>query len=191
MGSQNETIYDIFICTSIYILYYSKVKYSGETIDVRVVHRSKWTGSTGTMDKVRKDNIYTIQENSMTKYGYHYDPLYGNPDYNPRILTLLFDVNSTSVKAAIGDLREEAGPSIMTHSAEWVGCSHAVLSEAHPVSKLYFETRQEDYTYSGSFGSGSETLELSLVKKTTTTKRTTTTTTTRNMSPIVNISVNF
>ena len=65
--------------------------------------------------------------------------------------------------AAIGDLKEEAGPSFNQHSATWVGCSHAVLSETHLNSKLYMETNDLHYTYAGQFGSGSETLELYLV----------------------------
>ena len=89
------------------------------------------------MDKVVKNDIYTIFENRKTQYGYEYNPVSGNPDYNPRILTLLFDGNSTSVMAAIGDLKEEAGPSFNQHSATWVGCSHAVLSETHPQNYIW------------------------------------------------------
>ena len=162
-------------------------KSSGATIDVRVVHRRKWSGTTGTMDKVVKNNIYTIFENSKAQYGYEYNPLPRNPDYNPRILTLLFDGNSTSVQAAIGHLDEEASKK---NSARWVGCSNAVLTETHPTSTLTFETNLRDYINQGIFGSGSETLELSLVQATTTTRRSTTTAN-RNMAPIVTSNVNF
>ena len=96
---------------------------SGATIDVRVVHRRRWTGSTGSTNKIVKDQVYTILENDERQLSFQYKPTpSSNPDYNPRILTLLFDSNSTSVKAAIGELREEGGPSYGTHSAEWDGC---------------------------------------------------------------------
>ena len=163
-------------------------KSSGATIEVRVAHRRKYSGNTGTMDKIVKKNIYTIFENSKAKYGYQYNPIVLNPDYNPRILTLLFDSNSTSVMAAIGDLKEEATSN--SHSATWVGCSSAVLSETYLSSTLYFETNHRQYTNQGIFGSGSETLELSLVQATTTTRRSTTTAN-RNMAPIVTSNVNF
>ena len=106
-----------------------------------------WSGTTGTMDKVVKNNIPTpflkIRRHNTAIYTILYLAILTTTT-TPE--SLLFAGNSTSVMAAIGDLKEEAGPSFNQHSATWVGCSHAVLSETHLNSKLYMETNDLHYT---------------------------------------------
>ena len=88
------------------------------------------------MDKIVKDEIHTVSQNDETVLNYYYTPIYNNPDYNPRHLTLLFD--GSRLMAAIGLLEEEDND--YGQSAEWVGCESDVLTETHMNTVLDFET---------------------------------------------------
>ena len=135
-------------------------KPSGEaSISVRIVHTREWSGSTGSIHDTIKDEVHTIEANVKTRLSYYYTPHYSNSDFNPRYLTLLFD--GDSLKAAIGVLSEEAGPSVLTHSATWAGCAADTLSETHSSTTLRFEENEMRY-YSGEFGSGFESLHLEI-----------------------------
>ena len=138
----------------------SATRSSEASINVWIVQTREWTGSTGSIRETVKDEIHTIPENVETRLTYIYEPHYSNTNFNPRYLTLLFD--GTSLMAGIGRLEEEAGPSVLTHTATWAGCEHTALpvfmkANSSTSATLTFETNSMSY-YGGQWGRGQETL---------------------------------
>ena len=144
----------------------SATRSSEASINVWIVQTREWTGSTGSIRETVKDEIHTIPENVETRLTYIYEPRpYNNPDYNPRYLTLLFD--GTSLMAAIGRLEEEAGPSVLTHTATWAGCEHTALpvfmkANSSTSATLTFEENSQIYPLSGVWGTGREQLFIQI-----------------------------
>ena len=104
------------------------------------------------------DEVHNIPENEETVLHYTYHPLCDS-NFNPRYLTLLYD--GTNLKAAIGHLREEAGPSVLTCNAGWAGCQDVVLN-GNLISQMFTFESNEMHYYSGQYGAGKETLFLQL-----------------------------
>merc|ERR1712227_716611 len=115
-------------------------------VSVRVLHTREWTGSTGSIEDVEKDDIYTPQH-SYSSW----------PNYNPRPLTLLYDSDSQKLKAAIGILDESSGS--YGDSVTWEGCDHALLQNA---AVLTFETNSMLYPMSNVWGTGREQLHIQI-----------------------------
>merc|ERR1712227_67994 len=129
-------------------------------VSVRVLHTREWTGSTGSIEDVEKDDIYTLQPNFRTVFTYFYTPQHSYsswPNYNPRHLTLLYDSDSQKLKAAIGILDESSGS--YGDSVTWEGCDHALLQNA---AVLTFETNSMLYPMSNVWGTGREQLHIQI-----------------------------
>ena len=133
------------------------------SLNMRIVHRRDWSGTTGEDHFILSDTVHTLNENEKLALVYEYKSLSGFPDFNPRNLTLFYD--GSSVFAGIGRVHEQDS-SFTSPNKQWKWfCSNATLTEKQRTGSLSFNSKMMVFSIGGwqAFGSGADKLELSIL----------------------------